>query len=105
MKEIKINISKAVIHSFTVTLKDNLPVVSVSVRLLTEGGKAIADYGISSESWTPETKFDLPAEMVFPILEIAEQLEKIVVAHCQSATKQLPAPMQVIEATADDIPF
>lgn len=82
MKTLNIQITKAQIVSFRVELKDNQPEVSASIALLTEHGKPIATYSISTDSWNERDKFELPASMVGPIVDILRDMEPIVVKHC-----------------------
>lgn len=89
MKKININITKAQILSFRVEIKEATPVVSATIGLFTAGGKNITDYSISTESWNDENKFELPATLITPIVEIMKQLEVIVVKHCNQNQKQL----------------
>lgn len=109
MREIKINITKARISSFQVTLDKEYPRVSATIELLTAGGKTITSYSVSSDHWQKEMKFDLPAEMVFPIREIADRLEAIAREHCETSIMRLAAPTDIIEpvplAGGEEVPF
>ena len=96
MEAINIEITKAKISSFNVELRDRKPVISATIKLMTNSGKEITTYTIATEHWQDHMKFDLPVEVVGPVLEIARQLEYIVAKHCQSSCKQL----QVLEAEA-----
>jgi len=84
-----INITKAQLLSFNVVLKEKEPEVSATITLLTTGGKKITEYSISTDAWDDSKKFELPPLMVIPILAIAQELEKEVIKHCNSTTKQL----------------
>lgn len=84
MKKLNIQITKAQIESFQVTLKENNPEVSATIALITEGGKKITSYSISTDAWNEVNKFELPIEMVNPILIIMKSLETIVVGHCKN---------------------
>ncbi|MHB8362862.1 MAG: hypothetical protein ACYDBX_04565 [Patescibacteria group bacterium] len=96
MKELQINITKAKIKSFHVDLRDDLPEVSASIALLTENGQEITTYQISTQSYYgKETKFDVPAKMIQPILKIAESLEEIVTEHCKNQQKLLANEVKV----------
>lgn len=92
MQDLNISIRKARIEGFSVTLKDDLPEVTATISLLTEGGKKITSYTIGSEHWEDSLKFHLPHEIVGPVVEIARILEHVVADHCQSAALRLPAP-------------
>ena len=89
MKKIDIQITKAKINSFSVELKEDLPVVSATIGLLTEGGKQITTYTIYSQNWNEDQKFDLPIEMIIPIKTIMDDLEKIVVKHLRNNQLQI----------------
>jgi hypothetical protein len=93
MQDLNINIRKARIEGFSVHLQDDKPVVTATILLLTDGGKKITSYSIGSDHWETNMKFDLPHEIVGPILEIARILERIVTDHAQSAALRLAAPM------------
>ena len=85
MRDIKIPINKARIQSFAVELKDDIPVVTATIGLFM-GETKISTFSIGTQSWN-DNHFDLPAEMVSPILEISDQLEQILVRQCQAALK------------------
>lgn len=91
MKKLNINITKAQIKSFRVELGEEYPNVSATIALLTDGGKEISDYSISTSSWSDDNKFELPVSMVGPIVSIMKDLEKIVVKHCMESQAQLEA--------------
>lgn len=95
MRKINIEITKAQLESFTIGFDVNedkiVPEVSASLGLLTENGKKISQYSISSGKWA-NNKFTLPIEMFSPIMEIAEQLEVIVTKHCRENQLSLNAP-------------
>ena len=84
MKKLEIKITKAQIESFTVILAEEKPEVSASIALLTEGGKKITSYSVSTNAWNEANKFELPSEMVLPILKITQEIEKLVVGHCKN---------------------
>ena len=107
MKEIKINITKARIRGFTVAMNDpTFPSVSATIDLLTDGGKIISTYEISSNHWLPEKKFDLPIDMIFPLGQIASQLERIVTEHCEYSTLRIVGPaMENAIPAESDVPF
>lgn len=92
MKKLNINISKAQLTSFTVALKEGKPEVHVTIALLTEAGEPITNYGIGTEAWRADSKFDLPIEIMPMIGDIARVLEAVAVRHCQSGQLALPAP-------------
>ena len=89
MKKLDIKITKAQIESFLVTLKEESPEVSATIALLTEGGKKITSYSISTDSWNEVNKFELPQEMIMPIMLIMRELEALVVGHVKTNQKLL----------------
>lgn len=91
MKKINISITKAEIKSFQVELNEGKPEVSASIGLFSEGGKQISTYSISTDSWNKESKFDLPVELVAPIMSILSTLEKVLVNHINNSQKQIGA--------------
>lgn len=99
MKKLDIQITKAALKSFSVELQEKKPVVSASIALLTEGGKVITDYTISTSHWQSENEFELPVECIAPIIKLAEQLETVVTKHCRDSQLALSAT-----ASIDDIP-
>ena len=95
MKTLDISIRKAKITSFSVDLNDEGPRVNATIALLTEGGKEITRYSIGSSHWEDNLKFNIPVEMVGPILDIARVLEGIVTEHCQNTALRIEAPRPV----------
>lgn len=89
MKELNISITKAQITRFSVELRQDKPEVTATITLLTESSQKITDYTISTNHWDEVNKFDLPGLMIPPILGIMEQLEQIVVKHCNEHQKLL----------------
>jgi hypothetical protein len=94
MKRLDIQITKATLTSFSVELEEGKPKVSATIGLLTEGGKPITTYSISTKTWNEEDQFDLPMECIGPILIIARQLEAVVVRHCRDSQKALSATVE-----------
>lgn len=91
MKKLDINISKAQLKSYTVELAEGKPCVSATIELLTEGGKSITSYTVSTNAWQDKDKFNLPTEAIMPIVSLAEILEGIVVRHCRDSQLGLAA--------------
>ena len=89
MQKLDINITKAEISSFSVELGKDIPTVSATIKLLTDGGKTITTYSIMSNHWEKHLAFDLPLEMIMPIKNIARQLEVIVSEFCQNSVKSI----------------
>ena len=83
MKKLEINITRAVLKSFSVIFTDNEPVVDITLSLQTEGGKSITSYSISSSHYNSDMEFELPHEVVMPIMAIAKELEVVATKHCR----------------------
>lgn len=93
MQTLNINIKRARIEGFSVQLDTDRPRVQATIALLTEGGKTITSYSIGSEHYDAAMKFDLPHEIVGPILDVARILERVVTDHCQSSALRLAGPV------------
>lgn len=94
MRQIDVQITKGQIESFAVTLKDNIPDVSAQVSLFTADGKKISTFTIGTQGYH-DSKFELPLEMIQPILQIADRLERIVILECNRKLGRLEAPKEV----------
>ena len=103
MQVLNIQITKARISGFSVDLGETEPKVSATIKLLTEGGKEITSYSISSHHWQDNLKISVSPEMVGTIIRMADQLEKIVAEHCQSTALQLAHIQEVVSPT--EVPF
>jgi hypothetical protein len=103
MKKLSINITKAQLVSFSVELKDGQPEVGATIALITDGGKAITTYSISTDSWNNKDKFKLPMELMPLLGDAARILEGVVVRHCRDGQLALGAGglTQDEEAAAD----
>ena len=91
MKKIDIRITKAAIHSFSITLHEDdnkIPDVSATVNCYASNNKKITDYSVSTQTWT-DNPFELPPGMIAPILKIAEELENIVIQKANAELKLL----------------
>ena len=95
MKKLNIEITQAKLVSFAVQLKEDEPVVSATISLMTAGGKEITDYTIYSKYYNKDQQFDLPMTAIMPIRKIMDILEAAVVKHCNSNVAALPAPRMV----------
>ena len=109
MKKLDIAITKAQLVSFDVTAEEGKPEVSVTLALMTEGGKAITSYSVRTNSWTDKDKIDLPIEALPLIGALARILEGVAVRHCRDSQLALPAPKKkkehrVVTKDFDDIP-
>lgn len=91
MRQIDVQITKGQIESFHVNMVDNLPEVSATVALFTADNKKITTFSISSQKWC-DPKFEVPIEMIQPILSIAERLERIVILECNRKLQRIEAP-------------
>lgn len=93
MKTIDIQLNQAKITSFTVDLDEKeVPQVSVSIGLYS-GQKKIASFGLRTQTYYSEgLVFELPPEMIDPIVDIAKQLETVLVYECNKSFKRLPIP-------------
>lgn len=87
MKTLEINITKAKIAAFDVELREEKVSVRATIQLYTKGMKPITTYSISSDGYNKDHRFDLMPSIVNPILSIAQQLEEVVVRHCENAQK------------------
>ena len=83
MRDINISITKASIKGFQVNVENNIPNIDVSLALLTEHGKLITTYNISTDGWNENNKFTLPPSLIGPIMEIMKELEIIATRHCR----------------------
>lgn len=90
MKRIKVEITKAELSSFIVSMGEGAPSVTASISLYTENGVKVSDFSISTHGYGAGPKFDLPLDMVQPIVDIAKSLEAITTRQCSSALKLLP---------------
>jgi len=86
MQNINININQAKIESFSVILGDDKPSVEATIILLS-GQKRISSFTLSSQYDFGE--FELPPDMVAPIIDIAQKIEKILVVECNKALGQI----------------
>lgn len=91
MKKLNINITKAQIISFNVELKEKKPEVSATLGLFTKGGKKITEYSIYTTSWNDDNTFELPSNLIMPILTIMKELENVIVKHCKDSQLLLKA--------------
>ena len=94
MKPINIEITKACISYFTIYMEEPLPNVSVTIHLLSNQDKKIAEYTLQAKHYNKDLKFDLPADCLFPIRELADKLEEVVTAHCLGTFKLLNKPRE-----------
>lgn len=91
MKKLDIAITKAQLKSFSVDTDDGKPVVSITLALMTEGGKQITTYTIDTHDWRKDP-LDLPIAALPLIGDLARMLEGAAVRHCRDSQLALPAP-------------
>lgn len=93
MKKLDIAITKAQLMSFEVTVDDGKPVVSVTLSLMTEGGKKITHYSIDNRDWR-ENPLEIPVSVLPLIGDLARALEGSAVRNCKDSQLALPAPKE-----------
>ena len=81
MRKLDININQAKLLKYVVELKDDKVEVYASVGLYS-GKKKVSEFSIGNQSYY-SVRFDLPIEMIDPIMALAKQLEAIVVRECR----------------------
>lgn len=92
MKKINIQINQAKIMSYEVTLNDEKPEVSATIGLFS-GNKKISSFTLTTQNYYSNSiQFELPYELIKPIMDIANDLETILTRSCSSAIGELPAP-------------
>ena len=99
MKTIDIQINQAKISSFQVNLNDDgqTPDVNASIALLS-GTKQISTFGLHTQQYySGGIRFELPPDMIEPIVQIAKELEVVLARECNKQLKQLP-PTEAIDA-------
>lgn len=106
MKKLSINITKAQLKSYTVTLEEGKPVVSATVDLLTEGGQQVTTYTASTRKydWETTSDFELPMEAIIPIVDLAKVLEQAVVKKCRDSQMALGSGIEETDPiSVDDV--
>ena len=99
MSKIDIQINKAKIASYNVDLHDDetMPDVTAQIELFS-GEQAVSKFTLTTKAWYGDAvKFEIPANLIDPIVSISKQLETILVRECNKQFKQLPAGTVVIE--------
>ena len=90
MKNIKIEITKARLESFTVSVgEDGELNVHTTIGLYTEQDKKISSFSLSSDSWNDSSKFEIPLKSFEPIREIIDELETLTTLKCRDGQKLL----------------
>jgi len=91
MKTIDIQINNAKILSYEVNLDKAKPEIGARIGLYC-GDHRISTFGLRTETYYSDSiTFELPADMIAPIVDIAKQLETILVRECNKQLKQLEA--------------
>ena len=95
MRAIDIQINQAKILSYDVTLKtDSRPDVTATIGLFS-GNKRISSFRLTTETYYSESiTFELPIDMIEPIVEIAKQLEILLVRECNKQLRRLPSVIE-----------
>lgn len=96
VKKLNINITKAQLKSYSVTLEEGKPVISATVELLTEGGKAVTTYTAKTRQydWESSVAFELPLNAIEPIVKLAKILEQAVVLSCRDSQMALGSGLE-----------
>lgn len=91
MQAIDIQLNQAKITSINIDL-DNKEIPQVAAQIsLYSGEQKIASFGLRTQTYYTEgLTFELPPDMIEPIVNIAKQLEVILVQQCNKALKRLP---------------
>ena len=98
MKTIDIQINQAKILSYEVNLDKSKPEVGARIGLYS-GEHRISTFGLRTETYYSDSiTFELPPDMIEPIVEIAKQLEVILVRECNKQLKRLEAPKKKVKA-------
>ena len=89
MQDIKIDINKARILSYSVELNEDKPEISATIGLFS-GDKKISSFSLRTQQYYSESiQFELPVKMINSIKKIAEQLEEILTIECNKNFPQL----------------
>jgi len=84
MQKLDIKIEKAQLTGYDVKFdEDGEITVRTYISLFTKEGRKVTDHSISTDSYSFETKFELPLKCYKPIMDIGSELEKVVTKHCQ----------------------
>ena len=95
MEKINININQAKLLQYTVELKDDKPEISASIGLFA-GQKQISTFSLSTYSYYSGIQFNIPPNIIKPIMDIAFKLQAITIGECSKALAELPAPSEGI---------
>lgn len=101
MKKLDINITKAELVSFSVTAKKGEPEVSATIALMTEGGKTITTYNVTTHPWNDKDKLDIPVSALPLIGQLAVIIEEQAVKQCRDAQLGISAGTRQTE----EVPF
>lgn len=90
MQTIDIQINRAKILSYSVDFANEQPEVSATIGLFS-GTNKIAQFGLRTQTYYSDgITFELPPDMIEPIVSISRQLEVILVRECNKQLKRLP---------------
>ena len=103
LKTIDISINKARLTSFTVTLPEdpnNIPDITATIGLVNRNGKQIAQFSLIADDYrrkySKDTCLDIPVDALYPLRQIVDMLEEVVVAKCQGTFRELSASNAVV---------
>lgn len=110
MKKLEINISKAALTGFNVTLSGDTPALSATIGLYTEGGKLVTVYTASTDAWREADKMTLPIDAMKPLFELARIVEGAAVKHTRDQQLGISAGEPEVLAAdepinLDNVPF
>jgi len=95
MNKLEISINRAQLTDFRVGLnEEGVPSVGITIALITEAGKTITSYNISTDSYSRESKFELPHEAADPIMKLVGILEAVAIRHCKEGQKVLASGIE-----------
>lgn len=98
MRKLDIAITKAQLTGYNVSFREDGEIsVIANIALLTESGRKVSDYSISTTHWQDENKFELPIECYAPIRGMAKALEMVVTQHCQDSLLKLEEPKPITQ--------
>lgn len=91
MRTLEINITKAALQSFNVSLDENgQPNVQVTIGLISDGGKPITTYTAMTHAYSEARKMNLPIKAMPLLGELARILEAEAVKKCRDDQLTLP---------------
>ena len=82
-KKIDIQISYGKLEQFTIYISDDLPKLSATIGLYTNGGAKITSFSVDTRSYYGDNQIDLPMGIDREILKIAEEIEIATIRKCR----------------------